>query len=250
MSDIIALIPARGGSQRIPRKNIRELAGHPLIAYTIAAAKQSGIFKVIFVSTEDDEIGRLALSYGGVCWIKRPEVMAASESPDIEWITHALNQETYCAQPFDQFAILRPTSPFRTAETIKRAWSIWQHDRVYCDSLRAVERAMPPPCKMWESTWKPDGSFELRSLCRHVVEPGSPPHHSRASQTLPVVYVQNASLEIAWSDTVLKKGSISGNRIMPFFSQDYEGFDLNSELDWIVAETLVERKLSTLPEVA
>lgn len=240
---IIALVPARGGSSRVPRKNIKPLAGHPLIAYTLAAAKQSGIFCGIFVSTEDEEIGRTALSYGDVCWIKRPPEMATSQSPDIDWIRHALEYETSCALPFDYFAILRPTSPFRSAEMIRDAHYWWCQRAKDFDSLRAMEIAVNHPAKCWEI----DESGYAHPVKTYGLK--SPPAHSRATQTLPTVLAQNASLEIAHVSTVLEKGSISGERIMPYLTLGYQGFDLNSTEDWILAEALLERGMATLPEV-
>lgn len=242
---IIALIPARGGSTRIKRKNIRPLAGRPLLAWTIAAAKASGIFTGIFISTEDEEIGRTALAQGDVCWIKRPAEMAESDSPDIAWIEHALTYETSCAGHFDCFAILRPTSPLRTAETIRRAWGQWIGQTSYFDSLRAVEPVSGHPCKMWVAQGQ-----EITPNCQ--CWPSSyrrAPHHSMATQSLPPRLIQNASLEIAWTQTVEVQRSIAGERVMPFLTEGYEGLDLNDELDWLFLEFLVERGLAKLPEV-
>lgn len=247
MSDpkIIALIPARGGSQRIPRKNIRQLGDRPLIAYTIAAAKASGIFSGIFVSTEDEEIGRTALAQGGVCWIRRPSKMAASSSPDIEWIEHALEFETSCSGDFQAFAILRPTSPFRKAYTIRRAWAEWLERGGLVDSLRAMQPVTEHPGKMWVHK---TGDQQAYPFCDFDLK--NPPAHSRPTQSLKPIYVQNASLEIAWTKTVEQLHSISGDRVMPFLSEGYEGFDLNSWDDWILAEALIERGYVDLPEVA
>ena len=115
----VALIPARAGSQRVKGKNVRSLAGHPLLAYSIAAAHESGVFERIVVSTDSDEIARIARSYGAEVPLLRPSEMAGSTSPDIEWVRHALDN---LGREFDAFSILRPTSPFRTAATIRRAW--------------------------------------------------------------------------------------------------------------------------------
>ena len=250
-SRIVALVPARGGSQRIERKNVKPLAGRPLLNYTIAAAKASGIFAGIFVSTEDEEIGRLAVAQGDVCWIKRPPEMAESSSPDIEWLTHALEYETYCAGDFDSFAILRPTSPLRTADTIRRAWLEWLAWGDKVDSLRAVQPVSEHPCKMW--TFEHDAAVpRLMPFCdcmEYGVRP-SPPHHSRASQSLPRRFIQNASLEIAWVNTVLQQHSISGERVMPFFTDGDEGYDLNSERDWLFLEFLLKTGQVSLPEIA
>lgn len=249
---IVALVPARGGSKRIPKKNIRPLMGHPLLAYTIAAAKEAGIFKTIVVSSEDEDIGKVAFDYGAD-WHHRDAKCAADDSPDIDWLySYWFNPSFYEARPdyYDQlcFAILRPTSPFRTADTIRRAWSQWLDYGRYVDSMRAVEPVSQHPGKMWvcdrvgyERQWtmEPFCTFGLTD----------PPAHSRPTQSLPKVWMQTAALEIAWTKTVTEKHSISGDKIMPFFSEGYEGVDLNTPLDWIVAEALVSQGLAQLPRV-
>src|SRR3990167_1153878 len=97
---IVALIPARAGSARIPGKNLRRLAGHPLIAYTIAAAQQSGIFQTILVSSDSEDILQIALQMG-IAAIRRPAKWATADSPDIEWVTHALTCETIADEQHD-----------------------------------------------------------------------------------------------------------------------------------------------------
>lgn len=240
----VALIPARGGSKRIPGKNTKLLGGHPLIAYTIAAAKQSGVFAGVFVSTDSPDV-KLAVRGSGVCTIDRPAAFGADESPDIQWVEHALD-ETYCvdAEP-DCFAILRPTSPFRPAGTIRRAWEQWCELGQHFDSLRAVEPVRQHPCKMWRLI--PGG---IDPLCGHTWNVGhGAPHHSSPTQMLEPLYVQNASLEIAWVSTVTQQHSISGELVMPFLTEGYEGFDLNDLRDWAYAEWLVESGRAKLPEV-
>lgn len=250
---VIALIPARSGSKRIPGKNVRVLAGHPLLFYTIAAAKESGIFSGIYVSSDDPRILYMA-ELRGATPVPRPEEYATDTSPDIEWIDHAMN---FIYAPFKggdgrfivggaahAFAILRPTSPFRSAETITRAWKEFQGKQT-CDSIRAVE-AGPNVHKLWwleKDTIKPVAIGFVESCEKWV------PMHSAPSQLAPSCYKQNASLEISWVKNVTECYSISGSLIKPFFTQGYEGFDVNTEEDWMLAETLIERKLVTLPEV-
>ena len=137
--NIVALIPARGGSQRIPRKNIKSLGGKPLIHWTIEAARESGIFSDVFVSTEDREIAGAVPEGTAICW--RPQDEARDDSPDIDWVYRTLMAAGSC----DAFMILRPTSPFRTAETIRRASAQFQSAR--CDSMRAVEPVKEHPGK-------------------------------------------------------------------------------------------------------
>ena len=145
---VIALIPARSGSKRVPDKNIRILGGHPLIAYTIAAVRQSGVFSAIVVSTDSEQYADISRRYGAEVPFLRPVEMAADLSPDIEWIEHAISQLGSQGREFDCFSILRPTSPFRTSETIQRAWQEFISQEGI-DSLRAVEKCREHPGKMW-----------------------------------------------------------------------------------------------------
>ena len=144
MPGAVALVPARAGSTRVPGKNIAPLAGHPLIAYTIAAARDSGLFGAVVVSTDSEEIAAVARRYGAEVPGLRPAAIAGTTSPDIEWVRHALD-----GTDWEVFSLLRPTSPFRTAATIRRAWAQFEAlgDRV--DSLRAVELVKQHPGKMW-----------------------------------------------------------------------------------------------------
>ena len=238
MGGIVALIPARGASKRVPGKNIRELGGLPLIAHTIRAAIDSQHFAHILVSSDDVRTLEIAHQHGADV-LKRPEALATDTSPDIGWVKHALTALGPVAE-FEYFAILRPTSPFRTAQTICRAVDRWNglSTNAY-SSLRAVEQVSQHPGKMWTLR-----SGELVPL---LMQPEGHPWHDSQYAALPRVYVQNASLEIAAVRTVMETGTISGNRIAPFLTEDYEGFDINSELDWLVAEVLDKTGKARLP---
>lgn len=237
---IIALIPARAGSKRVPGKNLRLLAGQPLIAYTIAAAQQAKIFTQIIVSSEDAATRQIALERG-VGAIPRPDKYASDDSPDIEWVRHALTSATIADQQPDCFAILRPTSPFRTAKTIQRAWA--EYERSGCDSLRAVEVMTANPHKMF---WLVN--CELQPILPTV---DLPPWHSRPTQTLPWAVQQNASLEISKCSLVRDRlyPSITGPRIWGFLNPAPEGFDINSEDDFAEAARMVTSGAWTLPRL-
>src|SRR5437660_195170 len=116
---VVALIPARAGSSRVRDKNIRPLAGHPLLAYTIISALQSKVFDAVVVSTDSERYVDIARHYGAEVPFLRPAGMATSISPDIEFLKHAF---AHFGDRFDAFSILRPTSPFRRPDTIRRAW--------------------------------------------------------------------------------------------------------------------------------
>ena len=246
----VALIPARQGSKRVPGKNVRRLGAHPMIAYTIAPALESGVFDAVIVSTDSDDIAALARHYGAEVPFLRPAQFAGDTSPDIEWVEYTLAALKQQERTWDCFCLLRPTSPFRSAETIRRAWSrfLSQPD---ADSLRAVEKCAQHPGKMWVV----DGDRMTPLLDERLASPklprsGGGPWHSTPYQALPPVYVQNASLEMAWTRVVTEGRTIAGNVLVPFFTEGYEGFDINDEYDWMVAERLVASGDAVLPPIA
>ena len=239
MPSAVALVPARAGSQRVPGKNILPLAGHPLIAYSIAGAQEAGIFDAVIVSTDSDQIAEIARSYGAEVPGLRPPEMSTATSYDIEWVLHVMRDRRE-----DIFAILRPTSPFRTADTIRRAYERLVELGDRADSIRAVEPARQHPGKMW-------------TLAGDLLEPllpqpeGETPLHSRQYQALPKVYAQNSSLELAWSRVLDDPvPTISGRRVAPFFTEGAEGFSIDYPDDVEIAERMLERGEASLPAVA
>jgi N-acylneuraminate cytidylyltransferase len=239
---VVALIPARGGSKRVPGKNIRVLNGHPLLAYTVAAALQSAAFTDVVVSTEDEQTADIARRYGASVPFQRPKSLSEDLAPDIGWVSHALG-ELRGHGAVDAFAVLRPTSPLRRSATIRAAVAALLADPD-ADSLRAVEPASQHPGKMW--TLSPDGTRMTPLLDDGGADP---PWHSSPYQSLPVIHVQNASLEVAWSRTVDEHGSIAGRSIRPWISEGFDGFDINTESDWDLLIRLLERGIAVLPTV-
>ncbi len=247
---VIALIPARAGSKRVPGKNIRQLAGHPLIAYTIAAAIQSQIFASIIVSTDSQEIAEIARYYGAEVPFLRSPDYSGDTSPDIEWIEEVLQRLKSAGEVYDCFSILRPTSPFRKPETIQRAWREFQVQCDRVDSLRAVEKCKQHPGKMWvvrDNLIQPLLTGNEPSLSEQPK--GKAPWHSTPYQALPEVYIQNASLEIACCQLVFEDRTIAGDTIVPFFTCGYEGLDINDPKDWWYVEYLLQQGDVQLPSV-
>jgi CMP-N,N'-diacetyllegionaminic acid synthase len=238
---IVGLIPARAGSNRISHKNVRTLNGHPMIAYSIVSAIKSHIFSSIIVSTDSPEYADIARYYGAEVPFLRPETYSGKLSPDIEWIDFTLGELEKVGKSFDCFAILRPTSPFRLPETIQRAWHQFANSSDI-DSLRAVEKCTQHPAKMWV----------IRGGLLSPILPYSSngtPWHSTPYQDLPEVFSQNASLEIAWTRVVTQEHTIAGERIIPFITREYEGFDINVPEDWFTAEYLISNRLAKLVEM-
>jgi CMP-N,N'-diacetyllegionaminic acid synthase len=241
MPSTVAFIPARVGSTRVPGKNVRVLGGHPMIAYTIGPALDSKVFDAVIVSTDSEEIAAIARHYGAEVPFLRPAALASDTSPDIEWLEYTIGELSAKGRDWDCFSLLRPTSPFRTADTIRRAWTTFTSQESV-DSLRAVELCTQHPGKMWivrgqrMSPLLPFGN-------------GEQPWHSTPYQALPRVYVQNASLEIAWTRVVRERRTIAGDVLVPFLTEGYEGFDINDAFDWMVAERLLADGKVTLPTV-
>lgn len=238
----VAFIPARSGSKRLPNKNIRPLGGHPMLAYSVCAAIDSGVFDSVICATDSELYADVARHYGAEVPFLRAAEISGDKSPDIEWVVWMLNKLRESGREFEIFSILRPTSPFRLPDTIRRAWSLFTDDP-RADSLRAIEKCKQHPGKMWVIRGK-------RMLPLLPFNNGSTPWHSSQYAALPEMYAQDASLEIAWSRVPLEQNSIAGEAIIPFVSQGYEGFDINELEDWWMAERLLDTQSAILPNIS
>ena len=236
----VGFVPARSGSERVPLKNVRQLAGHPLVAYAIETALQSGVFGRVVVSTDSEEIADVARWYGADVPFLRPGEYATSTSPDIEWLRFTLER---LEEPYELFAIVRATNPFRGPAAVRRGL-----DRLLAtpeaDSLRAVELVKQHPGKTWVLE---EGERTMRPLLdqSHL----EVAWHAGQYQALPPVYIQNSALEIAWTRVVAETGTREGRVVAPFLTEGYEGFNVDDEDDWERAERLVANGRATLPAV-
>lgn len=241
-SRAVALIPARAGSERVKNKNIRPLGGHPMLAYSIRAAIDSGVFDAVICATDSEQYADVARYYGAEVPFLRSAEISGDKSPDIEWVVWMLKTLKEAGRKFEIFSILRPTSPFRQPETIRRAWSLFIED-TSADSLRAIQKCKQHPGKMWVIRGK-------RMLPLLPYANGTTPWHSSQYAALPEIYTQDASLEIAWSRVALEQNSIAGEAIIPFISQGLEGFDINDPEDWWMGERLLATQEATLPVIS
>ena len=236
----VAFVPARSGSERVPQKNVRQLAGHPLLAYSIETALQSGVFERVVVSTDSEEIADVARWYGADVPFLRPGEYATSTSPDIEWLRFTLEA---MPERHDLFALIRATNPFRGPDAVRRGL-----DQLLAtpeaDSIRAVELVKQHPGKTWVLD---EGGRIMRPLLdqSHL----EVAWHAGQYQALPPVYTQNSALEIAWTRVVTETGTREGRVVAPFFTEGYEGFNVDDEDDWERAERLVVSGAATLPAV-
>jgi CMP-N,N'-diacetyllegionaminic acid synthase len=238
MPSAVALIPARSGSERVRDKNIRPLAGHPLIAYAVAAAREAGVFDRVVCSTDSGKIAEVAQRYGADVPFLRPPELATSTSPDIEWIRHALD---HLDAHYDLFAIVRATNPFRGPEVLRRGYEQLLATPE-ADSIRAVELVKQHPGKMWLL----EGKLMRPLLDQSHLEVA---WHAGQYQALPPIYVQNSALEIAWTRVVSQTGTREGRVVAPYLTEGYEGFNIDDEEDWDRARRLLDSGAVDLPVV-
>jgi CMP-N,N'-diacetyllegionaminic acid synthase len=238
MPSAIALIPARSGSERVRDKNVRPLAGHPLLAYAVAAARDADIFERVVCSTDSGKIAEVAQRYGAETPFLRPKELATSTSPDIEWIRHALAQ---LGDHYDLFAIVRATNPFRGGQTLRRGYEQLLATPE-ADSIRAVELVKQHPGKMWVV----EGRTMRPLLDQSHLDVA---WHAGQYQALPQIYVQNSALEIAWTRVVSQTGTREGKVVAPFLTEGHEGFNIDDEEDWERARRLLDSGEAELPDV-
>jgi CMP-N,N'-diacetyllegionaminic acid synthase len=233
---ILALIPARSGSKRLRNKNILCLNRKPLIAITIISAKKSKLFDKIILSTDKKKYALIGKKYGAEVPFLRPSKFSTSSSPDYEWVKFTINKLEKLNLKFTHFFILRPTNPFRTEKTILRAWKKFQISKA--DSLRAISICEGHPYKMW----KLKGNY-IRPLFKKNIK--SQPAFNCPYQTLPKIYSQNASLEISKTNVLKKNKTITGKKIIPFFSNRIESIDINYKEDFIKAKKIIKNEFET-----
>ncbi len=211
--EILALIPARGGSKSIPRKNIRQVGGKPLIAYSIEHALAAHSITRVIVSTDDEEIAGIARIHGAEVPFLRPAEFAQDHSPDIDVFRHALDwlrdQEGY--QP-EIVVHLRPTMPLRLPQTIDRAIS-WFMEHPEADSLRSLNPAQQSPFKMWLMN---SGGY----LDPVVNTPEGREPYNMPRQKLPLVYWQNGYIDVIRSKVIVNLGSMTGKKILGFLIEE------------------------------
>ena len=230
--EVLALIPARGGSKSIPHKNILPFAGHPLIALSIAAAQAAETVTRIIVSTDDEQIAAVAREYGAETPFMRPAEHAQDQTPDLPVFMHALEwlaaEEDYRPEIIVQ---LRPTSPLRRVWHIDQAvYRLIEHP--HADAIRTVCVPFQNPFKMWRIG--ADGLMQPL-LATEFKEPYNMPR-----QALPEAYWQTGYVDACWADTILSKNSMTGDRLLPLVIDPSEWIDINSPDDWRRAERLLE----------
>ena len=232
MTEILALIPARGGSKGIPRKNIRSFAGYPLIAWSITAAKQAACVTRIIVSTDDEEIASVGREYGAETPFLRPAEFAQDQTPDLPVFEHTLKwleeNEDYHPEVVIQ---LRPTSPIRPKDCVDRAVNILLEHKD-ADCVRGVVPAGQNPYKMWHFAGEDQPMQPLLEV------EGIPEPYNAPRQILPPVYWQTGHIDAIRVSTIKQKKSLTGDVLYPLVIDARYAVDIDTLSDWAKYEAL------------
>lgn len=222
---ILAIIPARGGSKGVPRKNIRDLAGKPLIAWTIDEAKKSRYIDRLILSSEDDEIIEVAKQYGCEVPFKRPLELAQDDTPGIKPVLHAIEQ----CSGYDYVVLLQPTSPLRTVGDIDGCIEkLLNSDADFCVSVTEPEKS-----PYWMYTLEGERMVPLLPQDELVAR----------RQDLPKVYALNGAVYIGKSSEVKKSKAFLTENTVAFEMAAEHSFDIDTELDFKICEVLIKDKV-------
>ena len=223
---ILAIIPARGGSKGVPRKNIKMLAGKPLIAWSIEEAKKSKYIDMCVVSTEDEEIKAVAETWGGNVPFIRPMELAQDDTPGIDPVLHAIKM----TPGYDFVVLLQVTSPLRTVEDIDGAIAYCLDNG--CESCVGVTEAEHSPYWMYQM----DEQKHLQPILKIEKE------KSYQRQKLPKVYQLNGAVYIANVDFVQRQRGFIGEDTLGYVMPQERSYDIDSMLDFEIVETIMKPK--------
>jgi CMP-N-acetylneuraminic acid synthetase len=227
---ILVIIPARGGSKGVLKKNIRNLNGLPLIAYTILAAKKVNDLTNIIVSTDSKEIASVSRKYGAEIPFIRPQHLATDTASGIDVIMHAIEFYESQGSYYDDVMVLQPTSPLRDDTDIKNCLEIYYKNK--CDSVISVCEAQVHPY-----------------LYRIIDENGAlqdfihqDDKHMRR-QDMPVVYQLNGAIYITSVKVFKERKSFYGDIVLPYVMDNIKSIDIDTELDLKVAELIMKERM-------
>jgi len=224
---VLGIIPARGGSKGVKRKNIRLVANRPLIAYSIYAAQQSKSLTKFVVSTEDDEIAQIARSLGSVVLLRPPE-LAEDHTPMFPVIKFVLSEAEKLEQnKFDCIVILQPTTPLRTGDDIDQSLEIIRKNK--CDTVISVYQV---------SDHHPSRMYKIKNgkLISYAPEPPE-----RLRQNLPPVYHRNGAIYVSRRHTIEEQNTLIGKEICPYIMPIDRSVNIDNEIDLMLADLLIRK---------
>jgi CMP-N,N'-diacetyllegionaminic acid synthase len=217
---VLGIIPARGGSKGIPRKNIRSMAGMPLLVYTAGAALAATFLSRILLSTDDVEIAAVGRSAGLEVPFLRPAELSQDSTPMVRVVLHAMEWAQSCGLKYEAVCVLQPTSPLRSAATIDRCVALlWERD---ADSVISVRQIPPEYNPHWAYFESPTG----------LLEPCVSGAEITRRQELPPAYHPDGSVFVAKTEVVMREHSLRGKRMIGAISPENEAADLDTEEQW------------------
>ncbi len=232
--EVLAVVQARGGSKGLPRKNVRLLRGHPLLAYSISSGLAAAGVTRLIVSTDDDEIATVARRYGAEIPFRRPAELAEDDTPDYPLFVHALDwlakHEDY--RP-DAIVQLRPTTPFRPRGMLDEAIRLLLSDHE-TDCVRGVTSPKQTPYKMWRDG---ENGYLLPLMETPFAEPYNMPR-----QKLPAAYWQTGHVDVIRTSTIREKHSLTGSRVRPIHIDLRYCVDIDTPADFELAEQIIDQK--------
>ncbi|QHQ60698.1 acylneuraminate cytidylyltransferase family protein [Anaerocolumna sedimenticola] len=231
---MIAIIPARGGSKGLPGKNIKELAGYPLIYYTIKAAKEANSIDRIIVSTDDKKIADIASNFGAEIPFLRPEELAADHSKAIDnyiYTVDRLNQTRTIA--IDEFIVLQPTSPLRTSKDIDNAIELFY--KMKAETVISVVKAEHPPT--WYKKISPDGI---------LIDYYTSVDNSQNRQEEEVTFLPNGAIFVFNFNALKKNCGYYNSKTYPYVMPQENSVDIDTPIDFQLAELLLKSKRNEL----
>jgi CMP-N-acetylneuraminic acid synthetase len=229
LAEVLAIIPARGGSKSIPRKNITLVNGRPLISYTIQAALDTCLVSRVIVSTDDSEIASVSIGFGAEVPFLRPQTLALDTSPTIEVVLHALDQleanESYSP---DITVLLQPTSPLRDSRDIDQAISLFLSSD--CDLVVSVTRVKEHPYNMYK--------VENGNLCPIIQRD----QNLTSRHDYPLIYRLNGAVYVARPLTLRTNRSFIKGKLVPYEMPAERSLDVDEPIDLCFASVLLSRK--------
>jgi N-acylneuraminate cytidylyltransferase len=218
----IAIITARGGSKRIPQKNIKEFCGEPIIAYSIKAALEANVFNEVMVSTDSKEIAKIAIDYGASVPFLRTAATSNDYATTADVIEEVLSQyESIQGKSFDFFACIYPTAPFVTAEKLREAIKLLTTKN--CDGIIPVVKFSFPPQR----------GFEIRDgFVKYIY----PEHENSRSQDLEPMYHDCGQFYVCKTSKFNEKRTLVLPNTIPIIVKEEEVQDIDTLSDWIIAE--------------
>ena len=242
--EILAVIPARGGSKSIPRKNIKPFLGRPLIEWIIDEAKKSKYITRLIVSTDDSEIAEVARTYGAEAPFLRPSDISQDLSTDMEFLLHALDW-LKAKEGYEPQIVLRlaPTSPLCSAAHIDEGVAKLLNTPG-ADAVRPIMEVSKHPYKMWKIS--SDGCWLEPFLSEEFT--GFHESNDLPRQLFPKVYIHTGAMDVMWLRTLRELKSKAGKRLAYFFMEPKDSINIDDEVDFAIAESFMKERLSKGPQ--